>query len=102
MTANKAEPLALPVRFASFVLVGGLCLAVNTLALWLLTSGLGIHYLVSTVIAFASITPLGFLLNKVLTFRTRRELVDRTQGRRYANLVGLKGKPAAVNSSIQA
>jgi FkbM family methyltransferase len=29
-------------------------------------------------------------------------LVERTQGRRYANLVGLKGKPAAVNSSIQA
>jgi putative flippase GtrA len=73
MTRNKAEPLALPVRFATFVLVGGLCLAVNILVLWLLTSGLGIHYLASTVIAFFSITPLGFLLNKVLTFRTRRE-----------------------------
>lgn len=33
---------------------------------------------------------------------TPRQLVERTQGRRYANLVGLKGKPAAVNSSIQA
>lgn len=33
---------------------------------------------------------------------TPRELVERTQGRRYANLVGLKGKPAAVNSGIQA
>jgi hypothetical protein len=33
---------------------------------------------------------------------TPDELVERTQGRRYANLVGLKGKPAAVNSSIQA
>jgi FkbM family methyltransferase len=31
-----------------------------------------------------------------------RELVERTQGRRYANLVGLKGKADAVNSSIQA
>ena len=60
-------------RFAAFVLVGGFCLAVNTVVLWLLTSGLGIHYLVSTVIAFASITPLGFLLNKVITFRTPRE-----------------------------
>lgn len=66
---------ALPLtwRFAAFVLVGGFCLAVNTLLLWALTSGLGLHYLVSTVIAFASITPLGFLLNKVITFRTRRE-----------------------------
>jgi putative flippase GtrA len=73
VTANKGAPLPLPARLAAFVLVGGSCLAVNTLALWLLTSGLGIHYLVSTVIAFVSITPLGFLFNKVLTFRTRRE-----------------------------
>jgi putative flippase GtrA len=63
----------LPFRFAAFVLVGGFCLAVNTVVLWLLTSWLGLHYLASTVIAFASITPLGFLLNKVITFRTRRE-----------------------------
>ena len=60
-------------RFAAFVLVGGFCLAVNTVVLWLLTSVLGFHYLLSTVIAFASITPLGFLLNKVITFRTPRE-----------------------------
>ena len=33
---------------------------------------------------------------------TPEELVARTQGRRYANLVGLKGKPAAVDSGIQA
>ena len=32
--------------------------------------------------------------------RTPRELVERTQGRRYANLVGLKGKADAVNSGI--
>jgi len=31
-----------------------------------------------------------------------RELVARTQGRHYANLVGLKGKADAVNSGIQA
>ena len=66
-------PLPLPFRFAAFGLVGGLCLGLNTLVLWALTSGMGLHYLVSTVIAFSAITPLGFLLNKVLTFRTRRE-----------------------------
>ena len=65
--------LPLPARFLAFVLVGGFCLAVNTAALWVLTSVLGLHYLLSTVIAFLAITPLGFLLNKVLTFRTRRE-----------------------------
>ena len=63
----------LPARFASFVLVGGVCLVANTAVLWGLTAGLGIHYLLSTVIAFCAITPLGFLLNKVVTFRTRRE-----------------------------
>lgn len=73
MTAVKGSRLSLPARLAAFVLVGGLCLAANTLTLWLLTTGLGVHYLVSTVIAFVSITPLGFFLNKVVTFRTRRE-----------------------------
>jgi putative flippase GtrA len=73
VTAGAEHPPPLPARLAAFVLVGGLCLALNTLALWLLTSGLGIHYLASTVIAFAAITPLGFALNKTLTFRTRRE-----------------------------
>jgi len=34
--------------------------------------------------------------------RTPHELIERTQGRRYANLVGLKGKADAVNSGIQA
>lgn len=45
----------------------------NTLALWTLTSGLGVHYLLATLIAFLAITPLGFLLNKILTFRTPQE-----------------------------
>ena len=64
--------LPLPARFVAFGLVGALCLGLNTLLLWALTSGLGIHYLLSTVIAFSTITPLGFLLNKLLTFRTPR------------------------------
>lgn len=65
--------LPLPARFAAFGLVGGTCLGLNTLVLWALTSGLGLHYLLSTAVAFSTITPLGFLLNKLLTFRTRRE-----------------------------
>jgi len=54
--------LPLPARFAAFGLVGNFCLGLNTLVLSALTSGLGIHYLQSTVIAFSMITPLGFLL----------------------------------------
>jgi putative flippase GtrA len=67
------QALPLPARFAAFGLVGGLCLGLNTFALWALTSGAGLHYLASTALAFVLITPLGFLLNKLLTFRTRRE-----------------------------
>lgn len=67
------SPLSLPLRLGVFILVGGFCLGANTFALWALTSGANFHYLLSTVIAFLAITPLGFLLNKVLTFRTGRE-----------------------------
>jgi putative flippase GtrA len=70
---STPSALPLPARFAAFVLVGGFCLGLNTLALWWLTSVLGLHYLASTLLAFFAITPLGFLLNKALTFRTRRE-----------------------------
>lgn len=67
------SPLSTPARFAAFTLVGGLCLGLNTALLWVLTSELGIHYLLSTVIAFSLITPFGFVLNKTLTFRTQRK-----------------------------
>jgi putative flippase GtrA len=65
-------PLPALARLAAFATVGTLCLALNTVTLWALTSGLGLHYLLSTVIAFTTITPFGFLLNKLLTFRTHR------------------------------
>jgi putative flippase GtrA len=72
--SGKMSPaLPLPARFAAFGFVGAICLGLNMLFLWVLTSQLGIHYLLSTVVAFSTITPFGFLLNKVLTFRTRRE-----------------------------
>lgn len=72
MAATRPR-LGLPARFLAFVLVGGACLGLNTLLLWALTAGLGLHYLASTVIAFSAITPFGFLLNKVLAFRTPAE-----------------------------
>lgn len=88
--------LPLATRFAAFVLVGGFCLAANTLVLWTLTSGLGVHYLASTVIAFSAITPLGFLLNKVLTFRTRREYA-RIEMPRY---IGAMAASFAMNLAL--
>jgi putative flippase GtrA len=88
--------LPLPARFAAFVLVGGVCLALNTLALWLLTSVLGLHYLASTLIAFLTITPLGFLLNKVVTFRTRREYTPIELPRYFAAMAASLGMNLAL------
>jgi putative flippase GtrA len=59
-------------KFLSYAFVGGTCAALNLLALWLLTSVLGLHYLLSTMISFFTLTPLGFWLQKLLTFRTPR------------------------------
>jgi putative flippase GtrA len=88
--------LPLPARFAAFVLVGGICLVLNTLALWLLTSVLGLHYLASTLIAFCTITPLGFLLNKVITFRTRREYTPIELPRYFAAMAASLGMNLAL------
>jgi putative flippase GtrA len=60
------------VKFVTYTLVGGVCFTLNLVALWLLTSVLGLHYLVSTMIAFFMLTPLGFWLQKLVTFRTPR------------------------------
>lgn len=59
-------------KFLSYAFVGGLCFTLNLAALWLLTDVLGVHYLLSTMIAFCTLTPLGFWLQKLLTFRTPR------------------------------
>ena len=57
-------------KFVTYALVGGVCFTLNLVALWLLTSVLGVHYLLSTMLAFLTLTPLGFWLQKLLTFRT--------------------------------
>ena len=60
-------------KFLRYAFVGGVCMLLNLLVLWLLTAVAGLHYLVSTMISFFTLTPLGFMLQKVVTFRTPRE-----------------------------
>ena len=60
-------------KFATYAVVGGVCTLLNLAVLWVLTSILGLHYLVSTMISFFTLLPVGFWLQKLLTFRTRRE-----------------------------
>lgn len=59
-------------KFLSYALVGGGCTLLNLAVLWLLTSKLGMHYLLSSLISFFTLTPVGFWLQKLLTFRTSR------------------------------
>lgn len=57
-----------------FLAVGGFCAALNLVVQWLCTSIVGLHYLLSTLISFFTITPIGFWLNKLKTFGTPRAL----------------------------
>ncbi len=59
-------------KFLKYASVGGACALLNLVVLWLLTSVLGLHYLVSTMISFFTLTPVGFWLQKLVTFRTPR------------------------------
>ena len=59
-------------KFLTYALVGALCALLNLVIQWLLTSVIGLHYLVSTTIAFFTLTPVGFWLQKLVTFRTAR------------------------------
>jgi putative flippase GtrA len=60
------------VKFFSYASVGGACALLNLAVLWLLTSVLGLHYLISNMISFLALTPVGFVLQKLVTFRTQR------------------------------
>ena len=60
-------------KFILYSMAGAACALLNLAVLWLLTSVLGMHYLVSTMISFFTLTPVGFWLQKLVTFRTPRE-----------------------------
>jgi putative flippase GtrA len=63
------------VKFLRYAFVGGVCALLNLGILWLLVSVLGVNYLVSTMISFFALTPVGFWAQKLVTFRTPRVAV---------------------------
>ena len=56
--------------FLKFLLVGLFCTLQNVFWLYLLTTILKFHYLVSTIILMITVNSLGFYLNKRYTFET--------------------------------
>jgi putative flippase GtrA len=75
------------VKFLSYAAMGGICALLNLFVLWVLTSALGLHYLVSTMISFFTLTPVGFWLQKLVTFRTPNERA-RVEWPRYFTTMG--------------
>jgi putative flippase GtrA len=74
------------VKFLTYAIVGGTCTMLNLAVLWLLTSVLGLHYLVSTMISFFTLTPVGFWLQKLVTFRTPRAAASVEWPRYFATM----------------
>ena len=73
-------------KFLTYAIVGGTCTVLNLAVLWLLTSVLGLHYLVSTMISFFTLTPVGFWLQKLVTFRTPRAAASVEWPRYFATM----------------
>jgi putative flippase GtrA len=59
-------------KFLTYATLGGLCTLINLVVQWLCTSVLGLHYLLSALISFFTLLPVGFWLQKLMTFRTPR------------------------------
>jgi len=60
------------VKFLTYAVVGGIVTLLNLGVLWLCTEVIGLHYLVSAMISFTTLTPVAFWLQKLVTFRTPR------------------------------
>lgn len=74
-------------KFVSYAMIGGSCALLNLALLWLLTSALGMHYLIAAMISFFALTPVGFWLQKMVTFRTPR-VAARLEWPRYLTTMG--------------
>lgn len=70
LLAGKSADTA--VQFFRYLLVGGLAFLVDFGTLWGLTTGLGLHYLVSAALAFLLGLGVNYLLSVVWVFQQRR------------------------------
>jgi putative flippase GtrA len=68
-------------KVPAFLVIGAGCYVLGLASVFVLTSVIGIHYLISNVLALAIVYPVGFYLNKVFNFRSRGTV--RTELLRY-------------------
>lgn len=72
MNPPRPAPLRSWRSFVRFGIVGGLCFVTGMAGVWLLTEGLGWHYLLSTLLAMLAANGLGWLLNRSWTYALQR------------------------------
>jgi putative flippase GtrA len=68
MSGDDTAPNLSLAAFARFAVVGGICFLVGLVSVYLLTTGLGVYYLLSTAISLIGVNILGWLLNRSWTF----------------------------------
>jgi putative flippase GtrA len=68
-------------KLPAFLVIGAGCYALGLATLFILTSVIGIHYLISNVLALAVVYPVGFYLNKFFNFKSKGPV--RTELPRY-------------------
>ena len=83
-------------KFLTYAAAGGICTLLNLTLQWLCTSVIGLHYLASAMIGFFSLTPVGFWLQKLLTFRTPRAAIRFEWPRYFATM----GASLATNLAL--
>ena len=66
----------LTLKFSRFLIVGGFCILLNLVSLFLLTDKLGFHYLLSCIVTVIAVNYVGYQLNRTFTFGdTRRATI---------------------------
>lgn len=59
-------------QFVRFFVIGGLCALLTLMMMYILTTLLGIHYIISTIIVWFLTNFVGFYFNKLYTFKTHK------------------------------
>ena len=85
------------IQFFRYFGVSGICLLVDTAALFVLTEYAGIHYLVSTFIGYSLGLILNYVLSVIWVFKTKR-LTNRSMEFGIFVAIGLSG--LAINQSV--
>ncbi|MBE9223115.1 GtrA family protein [Cyanobacterium stanieri LEGE 03274] len=71
-------------KVGNFLAIGGICAILYLTIVYCLTSGLGVNYLASTILAIIFVNFVSFYLNKKLTFKTRNKLFWRELWKFYS------------------